>query len=94
MQTFQPIWTICLPNYENVIPPGEHLVFESDTEFNNIEMCHLNFTANTRINRELNSTISYLRNNSLPSYEDVMGREGSRRRETPPPEYDEIESLL
>ena len=88
MQTFQPIWTISLPNHGNVIPPGEPLV-----EFNNIEMRHLNITASTRINRELNSTISYLRNNSLPSYEDALSRKGLRR-ETPPPEYDEIESLL
>ena len=49
-----------------------------------------NIESNGINQQQLVPVISYLRSLSLPTYENAMSNESSKKLETPPPKYDQI----
>ena len=67
---------------------------ETNIEFNNIPSNYSDSQTEASTARTPHATNPYLRTISLPSYENVMAKDGLKTIETPPPKYDETKFPL
>ena len=65
-------------------------LFEKMSDENRNANNQTNIESNGINQQQLVPVISYLRSLSLPTYENAMSNESSKKLETPPPKYDQI----